>query len=85
MLKTSRRQRYQAAGWGAIPRSRVVPCHRWEYARKRRSWIVAELAEQVEMSLTGFAVRFSRLAGIAPLDYVTKWRMETAGDLLHTR
>jgi AraC-like DNA-binding protein len=46
------------------------------------SWTVAELAEQIGMSRTGFAVRFAKLAGIAPLDYVRKWRMHKAGDLL---
>jgi len=45
-------------------------------------WTVAELAEQVGMSRTGFAVRFTKVAGIAPLDYVRKWRMRKAGDLL---
>lgn len=45
-------------------------------------WTVAGLAEQVNMSRTGFAVRFSKLAGIPPLDYLTKWRMEKAGALL---
>ncbi|MBC8143615.1 MAG: AraC family transcriptional regulator [Armatimonadetes bacterium] len=45
-------------------------------------WTVAGLAERVNMSRTGFAVRFSKLAGVTPLDYLTKWRMEKAGDLL---
>lgn len=45
-------------------------------------WTVAELAEQVSMSRTGFAVRFSQMAGVAPLDYLRKWRMQKAGDLL---
>ncbi|HKX27013.1 MAG TPA: AraC family transcriptional regulator [Blastocatellia bacterium] len=45
-------------------------------------WTVAELAEQVGMSRTGFAIRFTRIAGLAPLDYVRKWRMHKAGDLL---
>jgi AraC-like DNA-binding protein len=45
-------------------------------------WTVAGLAEQVNMSRTGFAVRFSQVAGITPLDYLTRWRMEKAGDLL---
>lgn len=45
-------------------------------------WTVARLAEQVNMSRTGFAVRFSKVAGVTPLDYLTKWRMEKAGVLL---
>lgn len=46
-------------------------------------WTVAELASQVNMSRTAFSVRFTHLAGMPPLSYVTKWRMFKAGDLLH--
>lgn len=45
-------------------------------------WTVAELAQGVGMSRTGFAVRFKETAGVAPLDYLTQWRMQKAGDLL---
>jgi len=45
-------------------------------------WTVAELARGVGMSRTGFAVRFKEKAGVSPLDYLTQWRMQKAGDLL---
>ena len=45
-------------------------------------WTVAALAERVGMSRTGFAVRFTQVAGVAPLDYVRKWRMQKAIDFL---
>ena len=45
-------------------------------------WTVAELASDVGLSRTGFAVRFAKVAGIAPLEYVRKWRMLKAGELL---
>jgi AraC-like DNA-binding protein len=45
-------------------------------------WTVAELASEVGLSRTGFAVRFTKMAGIAPLEYVRKWRMLKASDLL---
>jgi AraC-like DNA-binding protein len=45
-------------------------------------WTVEQLARQVSMSRTGFAVRFKEWAGVAPLDYLTQWRMQKAGDLL---
>ena len=45
-------------------------------------WTVAELAARVSMSRTGFAVRFTKMAGVAPLEYVRKWRMQKALDLL---
>jgi len=45
-------------------------------------WTVADLAAQVNMSRTAFSTRFTNLAGVPPLAYVTKWRMLKAGDFL---
>jgi AraC-like DNA-binding protein len=45
-------------------------------------WTVAELASQVNMSRTAFSTRFTQVAGVPPLTYVTKWRMLKASDLL---
>lgn len=45
-------------------------------------WTVAELADRVGMSRTAFAVRFSSLTGISPLQYLTRWRMDIARELL---
>jgi AraC-like DNA-binding protein len=47
-----------------------------------RNWSVAELAAEVSMSRTAFAVRFSEVAGIPPLAYVTRWRMMQATEYL---
>jgi len=47
-------------------------------------WTVAELASEVGMSRTAFSLRFSRLTGVPPLAYVTKWRMLKAGDFLRS-
>lgn len=47
-----------------------------------RPWTVASMARAAGMSRTAFAVRFTRLGGITPLAYVTKWRMATAEELL---
>lgn len=48
----------------------------------QHAWTVEELAKRVNMSRTGFAVKFAQKAGISPLDYVRKWRMQRAGDFL---
>ena len=48
----------------------------------QHAWTVEELARRVNMSRTGFAVKFAQKAGISPLDYVRKWRMQKAGDFL---
>src|SRR5206468_3103428 len=52
------------------------------HQRPHHPWTVAELARGVGMSRTGFAVRFKEKAGVSPLDYLTQWRMQKAGDLL---
>lgn len=45
-------------------------------------WTVATLAERAAMSRTSFAVRFKEVVGLAPLDYLTRWRMMLAGQRL---
>lgn len=47
-----------------------------------RAWTVAELAAQVAMSRSSFAARFTELVGDTPMQYVTRWRMHLAVDLL---
>lgn len=45
-------------------------------------WTVATLAKEAGMSRTIFAERFKKLAGMAPLNYLTQWRLEKARRLL---
>lgn len=52
------------------------------HADPQHAWTVEELARRVNMSRTGFAVKFAERAGVSPLDYVRKWRMQKAGDFL---
>lgn len=47
-----------------------------------RRWTVAELADKVGMSRAAFAARFTQVLGIAPMEYVLRWRMTLAKDLL---
>jgi AraC-like DNA-binding protein len=42
------------------------------------NWSVGELAREAHMSRTSFAVRFRTVMGIAPLAYLTQWRMHLA-------
>ena len=44
-----------------------------------RRWTVAELADEVGMSRSGFAARFGTLVGDGPIEYLTRWRMLLAG------
>jgi AraC-like DNA-binding protein len=43
-----------------------------------RPWTVASLADEVAMSRSAFAARFTELVGEPPMHYVTRWRMHSA-------
>jgi len=43
-----------------------------------------DLADEAALSRSAFAQRFKETAGIAPIEYLAKWRMITASDLLKT-
>jgi len=45
-------------------------------------WTVASLAEHVAMSRSAFSARFSELVGEPVVQYLTKWRMYLAVDML---
>lgn len=47
-----------------------------------RQWTVEDLAIEVGMSRSSFALRFKTLVGLAPLEYWLQWRMRLAGRLL---
>jgi AraC-like DNA-binding protein len=46
---------------------------------------VGELASRTGMSRSAFAQRFRDLVGVAPLDYVTRWRMHRAREALRRK
>lgn len=45
-------------------------------------WTVAALAKAVGLSRSGFAARFTALVGEPPLQYLARWRMGRAAELL---
>lgn len=47
-----------------------------------KAWTVASLAEQIPMSRSAFAARFTELVGQPPMQYLTTWRMVRATELL---
>jgi AraC-like DNA-binding protein len=66
-------------GWlRAIRDERLAPALRLLHAEPGRDWKLPELARAVGMSRTAFAVHFKATAGIAPLAYLTTWRMRLA-------
>ena len=64
------RDRSTAAALGAMHR------------RPEEPWTVASLAEEVGLSRSVFAARFTELVGEPPLGYLTQLRMQKAGVLL---
>jgi AraC-like DNA-binding protein/mannose-6-phosphate isomerase-like protein (cupin superfamily) len=48
------------------------------------SWTVESLARNVSMSRSAFALRFQDLVGESPMEYLTRWRMQSAAQALRT-
>jgi AraC-like DNA-binding protein len=71
------------AGWlRAIADLHLGKAFELIHEQPNHPWTVAELASHVNMSRTAFSMRFTQLAGMPPLAYVTKWRMLKASDIL---
>ena len=71
------------AGWlRALADPRVTPALRLMHGDPARPWHLEELAEACAMSRTTFAFHFRTVAGVAPLTYLTQWRMRCAERIL---
>jgi AraC-like DNA-binding protein len=67
------------AGWlRALGDRRIAPALRLMHGDPARSWHLDELAKACAMSRTTFAFHFRTIAGVAPLTYLTEWRMRLA-------
>jgi AraC-like DNA-binding protein len=55
------------------------------HQRPERGWTVAELAREAALSRSGFHERFQAAVGMAPMEYLTAWRLALAKDLLRKR
>ncbi len=70
-------------GWlGALHDPQVGRAISLIHAEPERAWSVATLADQVAMSRSAFAARFTELMGEPAMQYVTRWRMHLAQDQL---
>jgi AraC-like DNA-binding protein len=52
------------------------------HAEPARQWTLQSLAARAGMSRTSFALKFKETVGVSPMDYLTRWRMLLAGNLL---
>jgi AraC-like DNA-binding protein len=55
------------------------------HARPAHPWTVADLAAEAALSRSAFFARFSRIVGLAPMEYLFAWRMALAKQLLRRR
>ena len=68
-----------SAGWMfALTDKRVGMAIQAMHEIPSHPWTLSILAQRAGMSRTGFAVRFKELVGLAPLNYLTRWRMSLA-------
>lgn len=61
---------------------RVARALKQMHARVDRSWSVDQLAKIAALSRSAFFDRFTRMVGVAPMEYLLTWRMEIAKALL---
>ena len=67
------------SGWlRALRDERIAPALRLMHGDPGREWTLGELAKASAMSRTSFATHFKSVAGVAPLSYLTEWRMRLA-------
>jgi AraC-like DNA-binding protein len=69
-------------GLRALGDKRLRPALTLIHGRPGEPWTVATLASAAGMSRTAFALRFKDSVGLAPLDYLNRWRVQSAGRLL---
>jgi AraC-like DNA-binding protein len=73
----------QRIGWLAGLRDPVVaPALTQLHERPSHPWTLAELARGVATSRTVLAERFTRLVGVPPMQYLTRWRLQLAAEQL---
>lgn len=79
VVRTYLRQQQAEAGYlAALVDTHVGLALQAIHEHPERKWTVEELARVAGQSRSVFADRFQRLAGVAPLQYLTRWRMRRA-------
>jgi AraC-like DNA-binding protein len=68
-----------AGGWlRALSDARVGHAIRLMHEQPARRWTLGELAGVIGVSRSTLALRFKTMVGVAPLDYLLRWRMRLA-------
>ncbi|WP_313198194.1 AraC family transcriptional regulator [Rhizobium sp.] len=75
-----------ASGWlAALSDRKIFKAIQAMHGNPGHKWRLDELASLSGLSRSQFAARFAHVAGEAPLEYLTKWRMALARDALVSR
>lgn len=83
MLRAHAARTDRPAGWlSALSDDGIGAALRALHSDLARSWTLAELAKVSHMSRSGFARSFKAHVGIPPLEYLIRWRMNLARDVL---
>lgn len=61
---------------------RLAPALRRMHGQLAHPWTVAQLAKDAALSRSAFFERFTRRVGVAPMEYLSAWRMAVAKGLL---
>jgi AraC-like DNA-binding protein len=70
-------------GWlGALRDEQIGRALSLIHGDPARAWTVASLADELSMSRSAFAARFTELVGEPVMQYVTRWRMRVAVNAL---
>jgi AraC-like DNA-binding protein len=73
----------QQVGWlGALRDPEIGRALALIHRQAEEPWTVASLAAEIHLSRSNFSERFTRLVGMPPMQYVTRWRMYLAGSWL---
>jgi AraC-like DNA-binding protein len=75
----------QQTGWLAgLTDSVVGPAIVRLHEQPTHAWTLAELAQAIATSRTVLSERFTRLVGVSPMLYLTRWRLQLAAEQLAT-
>jgi AraC-like DNA-binding protein len=73
------------SGWlSALGDPVLAPALAAIHGSPQRRWTVAGLAEEASVSVSLLDERFRAVLGLAPIRYLSAWRMHVAGDLLRS-
>jgi AraC-like DNA-binding protein len=79
------RQQEQLPGWlQALHDEHIRKAIAAIHEKPGAEWTVERLAQEAELGRATFAARFPKLVGESPMHYLTRWRMQVAGEMLRT-